>query len=223
MHKGSEFYEKEFHYEEDIAVLDEKRLRHFFKNVDFSQVTKFLDVGCGVGWALKYCYNKGVKCVGFDIAERAIRLSKKILDPEIETLIADGENLPFADNNFDLVSSLGTIEHFSSPATGLKEIYRITKMKGLVLLIVPNSYWILNKLMLYKGTEQPQEMLATLGQWARFLQKHKLKAEKVTRDVGPKIMKNKNIVGIIKRLLLKITLIMPLCFAYQFIIICRKQ
>jgi ubiquinone/menaquinone biosynthesis C-methylase UbiE len=223
MHQGREFYEKEYHYDEDVVVLDNKRINHFFKQVGFSDAKRYLDIGCGVGWALKYCFEKGLECVGFDIAERPIRLSKDILSPGVKTLVANGEKLPFPAGYFDLVSSLGTIEHFSSPDQGLEEIARVTRNGGQVLLVVPNSYWILNKLTFYKGTEQPQEMLATLGEWIRLFKQYNLRVMKISRDVGPKVFKNRNPLGIIKRLLLKFTLIMPIAFAYQFIFVCKRQ
>lgn len=223
MHTGRDFYEKQYHYDEDVIVLDNKRIFHFFKKVEFSEVTRYLDIGCGVGWALKYCFEKGLNCVGFDIAERPIRLSRGIISSKVKTLVANGEKLPFPAGYFDLVSSLGTIEHFTSPSQGLEEIARVTVKGGQVLLVVPNSFWILNKLTFYKGTEQPQEMLATLGQWIRFINQHNLRVEATSRDIGPKVFKNMNPLGIIKRLILKITLILPVSFAYQFIFVCRKQ
>ncbi|GAH42572.1 unnamed protein product, partial [marine sediment metagenome] len=88
--------------------------------------------------------------------------------------------------------------------------------------VVPNSYWVLNKLKLYKGTEQPQEMLATMGEWARFIQKHNLDVEEIRKDIGPKILKNKKPIGVLKRLILKFTIALPTLFAYQFIFICRR-
>jgi ubiquinone/menaquinone biosynthesis C-methylase UbiE len=225
MYKGREFYEKEFHYDEDVVIIDTRRIKHFFRNIRFKEAHTYLDIGCGVGWALRYCHEKGIKCVGFDIAERSIRLAKEknIISDDMDALIADGEELPFSDKSFDLVSSLGSIEHFSSPARGLEEIYRVTKKKGQILLIVPNSYWILNKLKFYKGTEQPQEMLATIGKWARFIQQKNLRVEKIGKDIGPKIFKNKKTIGIIKRFLLKFTIFLPVSFAYQFVFVCRKR
>jgi len=223
MNTDREFYEREYHYDEDVAVIDERRIKHFFKEIKFNKVNRFLDIGCGVGWALKYCFNKGLKCFGFDISIKAIGLTKKNLNPEIEILVADGKKVPFADETFDFVSSLGTIEHFSSPAKGLEEIERVTKKGGQILLVVPNSYWILSKFKLYKGTEQPQEMLATLGEWGRLIQKHKLEVKKIRKDIGLKIFKNRNPMGILERILLKFTLILPKLFAYQFIFICTKQ
>lgn len=223
MNTCREFYEKEYHYDEDVTIIDDKRIIHFFKYVKFCEENRFLDIGCGVGWALKYCFNRGMQCFGFDISNRAIELARNILSPHITLLVADGERLPFVDESFDLVSSLGTLEHFSSPAKGLKEIMRITKLGGQVLLVVPNSYWILSKLKIYKGTEQPHEMIATLSEWGRFIQEHNLKVNKISKDLGPKILKNRNPIGILKRLLLKCTLLLPKSFTYQFIFICKKQ
>lgn len=223
MVKNREFYEKEYHYEEDITVIDEKRIRNFFKYIHFSKEYSFLDIGCGVGWALKYCFNRGIQCFGFDISHRAIALARNILSPDTKLLVADGEHLPFADNTFDLVSSLGTLEHFSSPAQGLKEITRITKPGGQVLLVVPNSYWILSRLKIYHGTEQPHEKTATLSEWGRFIQQYNLQIKKISKDLGPKILKNRNPIGILKRSVLKCTLLLPRSFTYQFIFVCRKQ
>lgn len=226
MNAGRDFYEKKFHFDEDVCIgIDEKRLQNFFKEVKFNETNKYLDIGCGVGWALNYVSSKGIKgkkYIGFDISKKAISLAEKNLNPEIIVLVADGENLPFPDSYFNSVFSLGTIEHFPTPARGLEEIQRVTEKNGQVLLVVPNSYWILNKLKIYKGTEQPQEMLATLGEWGRLFQKYRLKVKKIRKDVGPKILKNKKLLGIIKRLLLKFTIILPTLFAYQFIFICKK-
>lgn len=223
MHRAREYYEKEYHYDEDLAVIDEKRIARFFRSVRFITGNRVLDIGCGVGWALQYCFQKGLQCVGFDISERAIRLAKSILGDNISALVADGEHLPFASSSFDIVSSLGTIEHFSSPTRGLGEISSISKEGSQILLVVPNSYWLLNKTKFYTGTEQPQEMLATIGQWARLFRRHGLIVQSIGKDIGPRVLKNKHPLGILKRAVLKITIALPVSLAYQFVFVCRKK
>jgi len=223
MHKAREFYEKEYHYDEDVAVIDEKRIAKFFRNVRFIAGNRVLDIGCGVGWALQYCFKKGLQCVGFDISERAIRLAKNVLEKEILSLVADGEHLPFASSSFDIVSSLGTIEHFSSPTKGLSEISTVSKAGSQILLVVPNSYWLLNKTKFYIGTEQPQEMLATIGQWARLFRTNGFIVQSIGKDTGPRVLKNKHPLGVLKRAILKITIALPVSLAYQFVFVCRKK
>lgn len=223
MHKTGDYYEREYHYDEDITAVDKKRIERFFRDIRFIAGNRILDIGCGVGQALRYCAERGLECVGFDISERAIRLAGRSLEEKIPTLVANGEHLPFAPSSFDLVSSLGTIEHFSSPARGLREIAAVTRKGGQVLLVVPNSYGLLNRIRLYAGTEQPQEMLATMGQWARLFRQHRIFVHKVSKDIGPAVFKNRHPLGILKRMLLKITIALPVSFAYQFVFVCRKK
>lgn len=218
---GREFYERDYHYDEDIVAPDTIRIARFFKSIDFTTTRKFLDIGCGAGAALNYCAQRGLQCFGFDISARAIKLSRH--STKAETLVADGEWLPYHSSFFDIISSLGSIEHFSEVEQGLKETSRVIKKNGQVLLVVPNSYWILNKLQIYKGTEQPQETLATIGEWARLFRKYGLTVQTVGKDIGPRIFKNRHPLGILKRALLKITLALPKAFAYQFIYVCRKR
>jgi SAM-dependent methyltransferase len=217
-----DFYEKEYHFEEDVEILNIRRIHHFFKNIRYQPGFLCLDIGSGVGGALKYCDTMGMLCVGFDISMRAIKLSQSIISSSTRTLVANGEHLPFPDNFFDIVSSLGVIEHFHDPERGVHEIHRVLKKNGQALLVVPNSYWIMNHLHLYTGTEQPQEMLATYYQWGRLFYQHGLQPVAVSSDLGPSVFKNKKRLGIIKRLLLKITFLLPVQFAYQFIFVCRK-
>ncbi|MBN2619943.1 class I SAM-dependent methyltransferase [candidate division WOR-3 bacterium] len=218
-----EFYEKEYHYDEDIEFLDFRRIHYFFKKVRLQPKLMYLDIGSGVGGALTYCNAVGMKCVGFDISDRAIRLSQSILPPTIRTLVANGEHLPFRDGSFDVISSLGVIEHFSDPEQGAREIHRVLKENGQALLVVPNSYGILHRLKIYTGTEQPQELLATYYQWGHLLYKCGLQTMTVSSDLGPPVFKNTKILGIVKRLLLKFTLLLPTQYAYQFVFVCRKR
>jgi ubiquinone/menaquinone biosynthesis C-methylase UbiE len=219
---GREFYEHTYHYEEDIVVPDAKRIARFFKDIIFTKGQSYLDLGCGAGAALNFCAQQSNHCYGFDISTRAIKLARISTRPGITTLVANGEYLPYHSSFFDIVSSLGSIEHFSSVENGLREASRVTRKGGQVLLVVPNSYWLLSRLQLYKGTEQPQEMLATIGQWARLFKHHGLRVQTINKDFGPRILKNRHPLGILKRTLLKITLALPKSFAYQFVFVCQK-
>ncbi len=54
----------------------------------------------------------------------------------------DGRNLPFGDDEFDLVSALDVIEHNEEDVAMLREIYRVLKPGGLVLITVPALQWL---------------------------------------------------------------------------------
>ncbi len=59
------------------------------------------------------------------------------------------EPLPFADDSFDLVICLETMEHLMSPYYALMEIRRVLKTGGKLICSVPNPIW--GHIMLYPG------------------------------------------------------------------------
>jgi len=54
-------------------------------------------------------------------------------------LVAFGDQLPFADQQWDFVLSSHVIEHFYDPIRALQEWYRLIKPGGTIFLIVPHK------------------------------------------------------------------------------------
>jgi demethylmenaquinone methyltransferase/2-methoxy-6-polyprenyl-1,4-benzoquinol methylase len=55
--------------------------------------------------------------------------------PNIELQLADGENLPFAENTFDAVSISFGIRNFENAIAGLSEMRRVLKPNGKVFVL----------------------------------------------------------------------------------------
>jgi|GEM_PF-3529424 len=96
-----------------------------------------LESGCGGGIMMDYFSQHGSKVIGIDIS---IEMLKKCRVKGGQVVLADVRNVPFKDNSFDYVSSLGVIEHFPESRIAFKESIRILKNKGTLSLTIPNRY-----------------------------------------------------------------------------------
>ena len=73
------------------------------------------------------------------------------------------EKLPFADASFDLVSCLGSLEHFVEPVVSLREMARVARGDAQFLILVPNADFLTRKLKLFGGTNQKDAKEALTG------------------------------------------------------------
>lgn len=96
--------------------------------------TSVLDVGCGVDGALLQSLAPYFKeGVGIDL--RAMPIRKENI--RIEQGSFDGTPLPFADQAFDCVTMLAVLEHMDKRDELVKEIYRVLKPGGVLVMTVP--------------------------------------------------------------------------------------
>ena len=83
-----------------------------------SRDLKVLDVGCGNGYVLFQYARHGAEVAGVDLTGAAVELSRKRF--ALGGLSGDfrevnGNSLPFPDNHFDIVCSMGVLHHVSNP------------------------------------------------------------------------------------------------------------
>lgn len=109
---------------------------------------KVLDVGCGNGWILSQIAKTGMKLYGIDLTMKSIELSKaRFRNAGIggQFACASAEDLPFPDNTFDSVVSLGVIHHTPRTERCAEEIIRVCKPGGKVLIAVYYENLLLKK------------------------------------------------------------------------------
>jgi len=97
---------------------------------------KMIDIGCGQGWFVKQFSDIGWQAQGIEVSEVAAHHAAKRLGLDI--LI--GENIvdSLEDNQFDVIGLWHVLEHVENPKYLLKQIERILKQDGIVLIGVPN-------------------------------------------------------------------------------------
>jgi len=101
---------------------------------------RILDAGCGTGVFTLDILALGVYVVGLDISlPMLIRADQKTKGYPFYKVQADMMNLPFSDNFFDKVLSVTTIEFIDDARSAIKELFRVTKKGGCVVVATLNS------------------------------------------------------------------------------------
>lgn len=151
----------------DSAEEYRAHYERLFRKLDIRQGNKVLDVACGTGDWLQTCDRNGCEVSGVDLSDKAIAICRSRL-PKGKFHAQPAETLPFPDRQFDVVSCLGSLEHFVDPIGCLLEMRRVAKTDATYILLVPNSGFLTRRLGLFGGTEQvdAKEVVRSLEEWA---------------------------------------------------------
>jgi MPBQ/MSBQ methyltransferase len=114
--------------------------------LDGDERLRILDVGCGTGYTTRGVLQLRNACevVGVDQNRRQLgRAAESLRVEKFRSSLcrADVENLPFRDGAFDGVVSVGAVEYFPSPERALKEMTRVVRYRGTVVVGGPESDW----------------------------------------------------------------------------------
>ncbi len=101
--------------------------------------SRILEVGCGVGLTTIELARRGYVVDGIDssevMVERARRnASGSDVGDRVKVFRGDANSLPFADDTFTLVLAMGVIPWLESPDTAVREMARIVKPGGYVIM-----------------------------------------------------------------------------------------
>ena len=97
---------------------------------------KVLDIGCGRGLLLHKLRQRGWEPHGTELSEEAAAYAKNKLGLPVTT--QELKDCHFPDEEFDVVILWHVLEHVRAPRAMLKEVSRVLKPGGVLLVAVPN-------------------------------------------------------------------------------------
>ncbi len=123
-------------------------LREANESVEFSSALheykvykgrRVLDVGCGNGYVLSRYAREGAQVYGVDLTETGIVLCRRrfaLSDLRGAFAVGSAEDLPYPDQTFDLVCSMGVLHHTPDTHKAVDEIFRVLKPGGRLIVML---------------------------------------------------------------------------------------
>ena len=117
--------------------------------VKLQKPTSILDIATGTGdLAILFAETSAKEIIGLDISQGMLDIGKKKieakkLNTKIQMVLGDGENIPYSDNYFDVITVAYGVRNFENLEKGLSEILRVLKPNGTFIILetsVPTQF-----------------------------------------------------------------------------------
>jgi len=106
----------------------------------FAEGKTVLDLGCNTGYGTSLLSKIAKKVVGVDVSKEAISAAKKDYGSlGIDFRVIDGKQMPFDDDEFDVIMCCQVIEHIVDYDIFLEELKRVLSPTGVAVFTTPNS------------------------------------------------------------------------------------
>jgi SAM-dependent methyltransferase len=186
---------------------------------------RLLDVACGNGAFLSVAAERRLALSGIDVAPVAIDVARALV-PQAELRVGNAEDLPYEDSSFDVVTCLGSLEHFPEPARGAAELARVLRPTGTAIVFVPNLFFLGHVWFgLLRGTQPSEggqdfsETFRSSQGWIDLLEGCGLSV--VRWEVWNHIYASQKVSDRTKRLWNLVARVIPRNGAYAFAFVCR--
>tara|TARA_Y100000741_G_scaffold364383_1_gene355226 strand:+ start:3825 stop:4655 length:831 start_codon:yes stop_codon:yes gene_type:complete len=132
-----------------IIQQREENVINFIKSLNLKNNAKILDLGCGTGLTCEKLIKMGFNVVGLDCSKKMIDEAKKNcnfteFNGNYEFDICDAENLSLESNTFDVVIAMGLVEYLNLDIQAIKEMKRVVKKGGYLIITFPNRIALSN-------------------------------------------------------------------------------
>lgn len=105
---------------------------------DLEPEDRVLDLGCGTGASTEEVVGEDREVHGLDLSPKQVGMTRrKPALSEASFVVGDAMNLPYRDEYFDVVSSVGSLQHVPDVRAAMAEANRVTKPGGQLFIVGP--------------------------------------------------------------------------------------
>ncbi len=118
-----------------MPIFHDSIYKHVYPVLDLQPQDNLLEVACGSGHFLKKYASNVKNIAGLDLSEVMIKMANRKNKDRIavgtaEFVQGDAVKLPWKDNTFSVVSSIGSFVFLPKPLESIKEMYRVLRPGG---------------------------------------------------------------------------------------------
>ena len=191
----------------------------------------YLDISCGRAQLTTLARVQGANAHGLDLSYTALH-SGWNAGRGGHLITGNSQQLPYAPESFDVVSNIGSLEHYLDMDTAVQQMTRVLKPGGRAIVLVPNSFSLLHNIWiaLRDGRtnidQQPIQRYAARLEWQTLLEenglvvdktlKYELETPRTWTDWGHYLRHPKKMVRLALRSFV------PLNLAFCFVFLCYK-
>ncbi len=150
IHKSVEMAELEFkeapmdlYYMHPVAgIFSRLRIKHILRILSDIESKKILDAGCEAGYVSQKLVVAGANVISFDICLDALKSFKQKIEENCSKSLlfqAFAHAIPLKNESIDAVVCTEVIEHAPYPDIILKEIARVVRKGGKIIITFPNE------------------------------------------------------------------------------------
>lgn len=148
MHQSVAEQQQRF-FGEYSRTSNDPKYRKIWAVLQQQPVGRILDVGCTNGALLEPMLSMGWDCSGMELCEEPAQAAAA---KGIKVTVGDASGgLPFQDGTFDVVVAGEIVEHMTDDVSFLRDLRRVTKPSGLVIITTPNLVSLGNRLLMMCG------------------------------------------------------------------------
>ena len=192
---------------------------------------QYLDISCGRVMLPYLAHSKGAIAHGLDLSHAALKAGHA--STGISNLVtANSQILPYANNSFDVISNIGSLEHYVDMHAAILEMTRVLRPGGRAYVLVPNTFSLTTNILLAlrQGRtsidSQPIQRYAARQEWQTLIESYGLTVEKTYKyerewprtrtDWGYYLRHPKDMIRLL------FSPLVPLNLAFCFLFVARK-